>query len=171
MVSTAAQPAVSVRPSADPPSRHPDFSWCASIGSGSGPRAAAPDGIAGAGRRQRRSRAGRRSKRTTKSPRGPDLRDRKYPFGSNLRGAAFQSVSGCAGPVGAILSWTPGLREPPAAAFREMEEQEFGRASNLEKALAISRSLSSSSDSAIRAGALLRTARILRALNRSNEAL
>lgn len=64
----------------------------------------------------------------------------------------------------------PKLKEPPAAPFREADSAEF-EGEDLPKALAISRRLAVSSDRAVRAGALLRQARILRKMGRTAEAL
>jgi signal transduction histidine kinase len=64
-----------------------------------------------------------------------------------------------------------GLREPPSAPFRELEAQEFGEPPNFVKALEVSRKLAASNDASIRAGALLREARVLRAMARPNDAL
>jgi signal transduction histidine kinase len=64
-----------------------------------------------------------------------------------------------------------GLREAPSATFRELEVQEFGEEPNFVNALAISRKLAASHDSSIRAGAMLREARVLRAMGRPNDAL
>ncbi len=63
------------------------------------------------------------------------------------------------------------LREAPPAPFRELEAQEFGEAPNFVRALEISRKLAASNDASIRAGALLREARVLRAMARPNDAL
>jgi signal transduction histidine kinase len=64
----------------------------------------------------------------------------------------------------------PRLREPPAAHFTEIEVAEF-QAQALPKALEISRKLAGSADPAVRAGALVRQARILRKLGRTADAL
>jgi signal transduction histidine kinase len=66
---------------------------------------------------------------------------------------------------------TPGLKEPPSEPFRELEAQEFGEPPNFVKALEISRKLAASGDASIQAGALLREARVLRAMARPNDAL
>jgi signal transduction histidine kinase len=66
---------------------------------------------------------------------------------------------------------TPGLKEPPSEPFRELEAQEFREPPNLGKALEISRTLAGSNDASIRAGGLLREARVLRAMARPNDAL
>ena len=62
------------------------------------------------------------------------------------------------------------FRESAAEPFRELEAQEF-RERNLEKALEIGRKLAASPDASLRAGALLRQARVLRKLHRLDEAL
>ena len=61
--------------------------------------------------------------------------------------------------------------ELPGQPFNELEEQEFAPHNDLDKALAIARGLSASSDPAIRAGALVREGRILRKMNRHAAAL
>lgn len=66
---------------------------------------------------------------------------------------------------------TPGLKEPPSAPFREADAQEFETPPDLAKALGFNRGLASSGDAATRAGALLREARIFRAMARPNDAL
>lgn len=85
-----------------------------------------------------------------------------------LRPNRFQAV-----PTQAISYFPliPGLRESPSAPFRELEAQEFSEAPNFVKALAISRKLAASNDASIRAGALLREARVLRAMALPNDAL
>lgn len=62
------------------------------------------------------------------------------------------------------------FREPPAEPFADLEREEF-RTQNLEAALASSRKLAATPDLPMRAGALLRQARILRKLNRPDAAL
>jgi two-component system phosphate regulon sensor histidine kinase PhoR len=64
----------------------------------------------------------------------------------------------------------PGMQEPPAAAFRELEAVEF-EAQDLPKALELSRRLARSTAPLVRAGALLREARLLRKVGRSADAL
>jgi signal transduction histidine kinase len=64
----------------------------------------------------------------------------------------------------------PSLKESPDAPFAEMEAQEF-KEQNLEKALETGRKIAASSDVSLRAGALLRLARILRKMGRPNDAL
>jgi two-component system phosphate regulon sensor histidine kinase PhoR len=64
----------------------------------------------------------------------------------------------------------PKLKEPPAAPFRDAEAAEF-EGEDLPKALAINRRLAASADRAVRAGALLRQARILRKMSRTADAL
>jgi hypothetical protein len=64
----------------------------------------------------------------------------------------------------------PGLREPPAAPFNELEAAEF-KEQALPKALVISRKVAGSADPAVRAGALVRQARILRKMGRTADAL
>jgi len=64
----------------------------------------------------------------------------------------------------------PRLREPPAAPFTEIEGAEF-KEQALPKALEISRKLAGSADPAVRAGALVRQARILRKVGRTADAL
>jgi len=64
----------------------------------------------------------------------------------------------------------PSLKEPPAEHFAELESQEF-REQDLNKALETSRRLAGSNNLLIRAGALLREARILRKMGRPDEAL
>src|SRR5437016_5198353 len=81
----------------------------------------------------------------------PPQRIAYYPLSPGLRGS--------------------GLRESPSAPFRESEALEFGEAPNFVRALEVSRQLTSSNDPAIRAGAILRTARVLRAMARTNDAL
>jgi signal transduction histidine kinase len=66
---------------------------------------------------------------------------------------------------------TPALRDAASEPFRELESIEFGAVPNLGKALDISRRLSQSQDVAVRAGALLREARIFREMGRPEEAL
>ena len=60
----------------------------------------------------------------------------------------------------------PGLREAPSATFRELEVQEFAEVPNLVRALEIGRNLTAPNDASIRAGAMLREARVLRAMGR-----
>lgn len=62
------------------------------------------------------------------------------------------------------------LKEPPPAPFRELEAVEF-TAQDLPKALELSRGLAGSADPLVRAGALLRQARILRKMGRTADAL
>jgi two-component system phosphate regulon sensor histidine kinase PhoR len=62
------------------------------------------------------------------------------------------------------------LKEPPAKPFLELEAQEFG-AQNPAKALEMAGTLAASPDPVLRAGALLRQARLLRKLNRPGDAL
>jgi two-component system phosphate regulon sensor histidine kinase PhoR len=62
------------------------------------------------------------------------------------------------------------LKEPPAAPFGELEAVEF-KAQDLPKALELSRRLAASGDPLVRAGALLRQARILRKMGRAADAL
>jgi hypothetical protein len=64
----------------------------------------------------------------------------------------------------------PRMKEPPTAPFGELEAAEF-KAQDLPKALEVSRSLAGSTDPAVRAGALLRQARILRKMGRPADAL
>ena len=64
----------------------------------------------------------------------------------------------------------PGAKEPPAAPFEALEALEF-RKLDLAGALEIARKLSASADPLIRAGALLRQARLLRKMGRADEAL
>jgi two-component system phosphate regulon sensor histidine kinase PhoR len=64
----------------------------------------------------------------------------------------------------------PRMKEPPTTPFGELEAAEF-KAQDLAKALEVSRSLAGSTDPAVRAGALLRQARILRKMGRSADAL
>ncbi|MBI4906041.1 MAG: hypothetical protein HY820_20575 [Acidobacteria bacterium] len=70
----------------------------------------------------------------------------------------------------AYLPMVRPLREPPAAAFSSGEELEFRRGDHAE-ALRVFEGLAQSSDAAIRAGALLRSARNLQALGRFGDAL
>jgi signal transduction histidine kinase len=63
------------------------------------------------------------------------------------------------------------LKEIPSEPFVELESNEFREPVHLDKALEISRTLAASKDSPIRAGALLREARILRKMGKTNEAL
>ena len=67
--------------------------------------------------------------------------------------------------------FSPRLKEPPSEPFRKLEAEEFGELPDPGKALEISRRLADSNDDSIRAGALLREARILRAVARPNDAL
>jgi signal transduction histidine kinase len=62
------------------------------------------------------------------------------------------------------------LMEPPDGPFRELESNEF-KEQNLAKALEISRGLAASPDVSIRAGALLRQARLLRKAGQPDKAL
>ena len=64
-----------------------------------------------------------------------------------------------------------GLREASSAPFREAEALEFGESPNFVRALEVSRKLTASNDPSIRAGAILRTARVLRAMARTNDAM
>ncbi len=64
----------------------------------------------------------------------------------------------------------PGAKEPPAAPFEALETLEF-RQQDLGGALEIARKLSASADPLVRAGALLRQARLLRKMGRPDEAL
>jgi len=64
----------------------------------------------------------------------------------------------------------PNLREPPEEPFIDLEEQEYV-APKLARALEIAGPLAASPDPLVRAGALLRKARILRKLNRPADAL
>jgi len=64
----------------------------------------------------------------------------------------------------------PRMKEPPAAPFGELEAVEF-KAQDLPKALELSRRLAGSADPLVRAGALLRQARILRKMGRAADAL
>jgi len=64
----------------------------------------------------------------------------------------------------------PGAKEPPAAPFEALEALEF-RKQDLGGALEIARKLSASADPLVRAGALLRQARLLRKMQRADEAL
>ena len=63
------------------------------------------------------------------------------------------------------------LKEMPSEPFQELESNEFRAPIHLDNALAMSRKLAASNDAAVRAGALLREARILRKMGRTNEAL
>lgn len=63
-----------------------------------------------------------------------------------------------------------GLNEPPPNSFSELETFEFST-HNLDKAIELSRRLAQTSDPAVRAGALLRQARVLRKLGRIDDAL
>ena len=63
------------------------------------------------------------------------------------------------------------LKEMPSDPFQELESNEFREPVHLDKALEMSRALAASSDPAVRAGALLREARILRKLGQTREAL
>jgi len=63
------------------------------------------------------------------------------------------------------------LREVSAEPFQQLETYEFRNPIDLEKALDISSQLAGSRDEAMRAGALLREARILRKMGRTNDAL
>ena len=63
------------------------------------------------------------------------------------------------------------MEEAPSEPFRDLESEEFREPPDLEKALTLSRALAKHSSTAIRAGALLREARILRAMGRREEAL
>ncbi len=65
---------------------------------------------------------------------------------------------------------TLNLKESPAGPFSELESNEF-REQNLAKALEISRKLAASPDVSMRAGALLRQARILRKAGQPDKAL
>lgn len=78
----------------------------------------------------------------------------------------------CAIPASALAYYpvAPRLKEPPAAPFAGLEAVEF-EAQDLPKALEISRRLAASTDPAVRTGALVRQARILRKLGRSADAL
>ncbi len=64
----------------------------------------------------------------------------------------------------------PAMKEPPAAAFHDLEAAEF-RTRELPKALEFGRRLARSADPLVRAGALLREARILRKMDRAADAL
>ena len=64
----------------------------------------------------------------------------------------------------------PSLKESPDAPFAEMEAEEF-KEQNLDRALEIGRKIAGTSDVSLRAGALLRLARILRKMGRPNDAL
>ena len=63
------------------------------------------------------------------------------------------------------------LKEMPSEPFQELESNEFREPVHLDKALDMSRTLSASNDAAVRAGALLRQARILRKMGRTQDAL
>jgi signal transduction histidine kinase len=63
------------------------------------------------------------------------------------------------------------LKEMPSDPFQELESNEFREPVNLDKALQMSRTLAASSDPAVRAGALLREARILRRMGHIKDAL
>lgn len=65
----------------------------------------------------------------------------------------------------------PRRNEPPTEPFRKLEAQEFGEPPDPGKALEISRRLADSNDVSIRAGALLRQARVLKAIARPDDAL
>jgi len=70
------------------------------------------------------------------------------------------------------LAWYPSashLPEPPAAVFAEAEAAEF-QSVDLEMALRLNRGLAVRPDVAIHSGALLRQARVLRKMNRKDEA-
>ena len=74
---------------------------------------------------------------------------------------------------GSSLAYYPvvsGMPEPPAAVFRELEAAEF-KAQDLPKALDLSRRLARSTAPPVRAGALLREARLLRKTGRAADAL
>jgi signal transduction histidine kinase len=62
------------------------------------------------------------------------------------------------------------LKEPPEGPFAEMEAQEF-KEQNLDRALEVGRKIAGTSDVSLRAGALLRLARILRKMGHPNDAL
>jgi two-component system phosphate regulon sensor histidine kinase PhoR len=64
----------------------------------------------------------------------------------------------------------PPFPEPPAQIFTKLESQEYAH-NNLEEGLEIARKLSAAADIPLRAGALVRQARLLRKLNRPDEAL
>ena len=63
------------------------------------------------------------------------------------------------------------LKEMPSEPFQELESNEFREPVHLDQALKMSRALAASSDPAVRAGALLREARILRKLGQTRDAL
>lgn len=63
------------------------------------------------------------------------------------------------------------LKEMPSEPFQELESNEFREPVHLDKALDISRTLSASSNAAVRTGALLRQARILRKMGQTKDAL
>jgi two-component system phosphate regulon sensor histidine kinase PhoR len=75
-------------------------------------------------------------------------------------------------PAGAVAYYPMArpLKEPPASPFVELEAAEF-KAQDLSKALEIGRRMAGSADPLVRAGALLRQARILRKMGRSTDAL
>jgi signal transduction histidine kinase len=75
-------------------------------------------------------------------------------------------------PAGRLLYYPtpPPLKEAPDGPFREAEDLEF-RAQNYQRAVEVCRALSGSADPAVRAGALLRQARVLRKAGRHQEAL
>jgi signal transduction histidine kinase len=63
------------------------------------------------------------------------------------------------------------LKEMPSEPFQELESNEFREPVHLDKALQMGRILAASSDPAVRAGALLREARILRKMGQIKDAL
>ena len=90
-------------------------------------------------------------------------------------GAVYAVVHGGridAVPAGRVLYFPEGedAKEPPAAPFETLEALEF-RKQDLMGALAISRQLAASSDPLVRAGSLLRQARLLRKMKRPDDAL
>jgi signal transduction histidine kinase len=101
---------------------------------------------------------------------GPAWTPAEVPEGSVY--VAFHSEQIDAIPPGRLAYYpvAPALKEPPARPFAELESHEF-KEQNLAKALEISRKLAASPDIAIRAGALVREARILRKAGQPDQAL
>jgi two-component system phosphate regulon sensor histidine kinase PhoR len=101
---------------------------------------------------------------------GPAWRPAEVPSGSVY--IVFSPDRILAIPPGRLPYFPAGLtlKEPPAKPFLELEAQEYV-AQNLARALEMATTLAASPNPELRAGALLRRARLLRKLNRPGEAL
>ena len=100
----------------------------------------------------------------------PSWSPTQAPAGSVYVWMARDSVHAVPPSALAYYPIVPGRKEPPAARFAELESLEFN-AQDLPKALELSGRLAGSADPLVRAGALLRQARILRKMGRAADAL